>query len=101
MLTVENWKRLEDTLTDYVCGEYENDGKLNTEEIRIAVDMLKALHASNWQVEEDEDDVPEDNEGTEPDDDEEKMKAEVKKAFAKLDVALDSLNDAIKRELDN
>ena len=63
--------------------------------------MLKALHASNWQVDEDEDDVPEDNEGTEPDDDEEKMKAEVKKAFAKLDVALDSLNDAIKRELDN
>ena len=57
MLTVENWKRLEDTLTDYVCGEYENDGKLNTEEIRIAVDMLKALHASNWQVGEDEPDT--------------------------------------------
>ena len=101
MLTVENWKRLEDTLTDYVCDVY--NGKKEGDEIGLplAINMLKALHASNWQVDEDEDEAQDIEEDDAPDDDEEKMKAEVKKAFAKLDVALDSLNDAIKRELDN
>ena len=95
MLTCENWKRLEDTLTDYVCDVYNRKKEWHEIGLSLAINMLKALHASNWQVDEDEaHDVEEDSDAYE-----EEIKDEVKKTFARLGIALDSLNDVIKKNL--
>ena len=47
MLAYKNRKRLEDTLTEYVCKWYGADNDdFSTEDMRIAVDLLKTLWRS-------------------------------------------------------